>query len=1152
MKNQEIYLKDPGANALLNDGVANVTDGRSEQELRILRYELETFVCKGEYAEGLRRILESFLGHVDEPQQPGIWVSGFYGSGKSHFVKMLRALWVDFRFDSDGATARSLVKLPPEVADPLRELSNRAKRLGGTHAASGRISAGAGDNVRLALLGIVFRSADLQEQYALARFEMWMKSEGLYDGVRAAVEGQGKAWGEEVQHLYVSKKIAEALLVARPDFAPNESAARAQLRAQFPAPADVTNDEMVSAIKTALSSGGKFPLTLVALDEIQQYIGELPQRSIAIQEITETCERAFKSRLLFVGTGQSALSGTALLTRLKARFPIAIELSDTDVDRVIREVILAKKPACMDPVKTALTANVGEISRHLAGTKLEHRGDDTGDFVADYPLLPVRRRFWERALRAVDQAGTAGQLRNQLKMVHEGAKITGDKPLGTVVAGDFVFDANESELVQTAVLPREIYDHIRKLKATGDATDRLKARLLGLVFLIGKLPSAREPGADLGVRATPDVLVDLLVEDLDAGSSELRKTVPGVLQALEEDGRVMLVDNEYRVQTRESVAWNNEYRTQLQKILDNPQRVAQERSDLFRKECAERLKGVVGSIRQGVAKVPRTVALHFGDEAPKNTDGTIDAWIRDGWDVDESAVVADAKAAGNQSPLLYVFVPKREADDLKKQIGTLRAAKATLDIRGVPTGTEGPEARNAMETRRALAELRLRSLVDVIFSGAHVFQGGGQEVLGATLADAVKQAAEHALVRLFPRFHLADYAGWEKVLTQAKGGNGGALDAIGYKGDPEKHAVTAEILKYVGGGKKGLEIRKDFEGGDRGWPQDAVDAAIHVLLLSGHLRATDNNSQPIESKALDRWKLTTANFRVEGITLTVPQKIALRGLFQNVGLTCKANEELQSVAPFVEAMKGRAVTAGGEAPRPAIPDMKLLAEVSAKTGNGQLHFIYEQRDALGTLTKEWDDAGKNIAQRMPRWIVLAGLLLQARALPEAIELQKQTDAIRDGRLLLAKPDPVSALADQATQLLRTALIAARQAFQDVYDAEMATLSLDTTWARLNDLQRVQLLSQYDLVGIPAIATGTEAEVLASLKSMALDTWSDRREALPNRFAGARLDAAKLLEPKAIRIKLPPGMLKDEAAVKNWLAGVEATLMAKVKEGPLVV
>lgn len=191
MYNREVYQKDPAARKLVNEGVASVND----EKMAVLRYELETFVCDGQYEKGLEHILETYLKNIDQAQQPAVWVSGFYGSGKTHLVKMLRALWIDSSFE-DGATARDIANLPKNITDLLIELSTQGKRHGGLYSVSGTLGSGASGSVRLALLRIIFKSSGLPEQYPVARFVMWLKSEAIYEKVRELVEQNGYNWQE--------------------------------------------------------------------------------------------------------------------------------------------------------------------------------------------------------------------------------------------------------------------------------------------------------------------------------------------------------------------------------------------------------------------------------------------------------------------------------------------------------------------------------------------------------------------------------------------------------------------------------------------------------------------------------------------------------------------------------------------------------------------------------------------------------------------------------------------------------------------------------------------------------------------------------------------------------------------------------------------
>ena len=145
------------------------------------------------------------------------------------------------------------------------------------------------------------------------------------------------------------------------------------------------------------------------------------------------------------------MTGTSNLKKFEGRFTIRVELSDADVDSVIRQVILAKKPEAKMPIEQVMQTNLGEISRHLTGSTIGHRQDDITYFPQDYPILPVRRRFWEYSLRVLDQTGTDSQLRNQLSMVHKVIQTNLNEPLGYVVPADYLYFDSADKLLQSRI-----------------------------------------------------------------------------------------------------------------------------------------------------------------------------------------------------------------------------------------------------------------------------------------------------------------------------------------------------------------------------------------------------------------------------------------------------------------------------------------------------------------------------------------------------------------------------------------------------------------------------------------------------------------------------------------------------------------------------
>jgi hypothetical protein len=525
--------------------------------------------------------------------------------------------------------------------------------------------------------------------------------------------------------------------------------------------------------------------------------------------------------------------------------------------------------------------------------------------------------------------------------------------------------------------------------------------------------------------------------------------------------------------------------------------------------------------------------------------------MRDGWSDDEKSVLSDARAAGVDSPLLFGYLPRLHHEELRQAISSHVAAQETLDAHGPATGPEAIEARKAIETHLEVARHRIQELLGHIIGGAKVFLGGGQEANGIELADKVQDSASSAMERLFPQFSEAGHANWGQVVNRARAGDVGALSQVGYPGDVTKHPVCRRVLELVGAGKKGKDIREHFRSAPFGWPQDAIDGALFVMLVAGNLRATVNG-QPAQAQTLPQNQVGTANFYVDVPPLNVQQRLDLKALFQKAGVTTQNGKESEAAAQFLQKLLALAESAGGSAPRPASPDLQDVRTLQMLSGNAQLLKIHEQKDNLTTKLAAWKKNADAIAKRWPVWERLLGCHGFAAGLLEAEDCAKSIAAITDGRTLLADPDSVPELIKKLTTALRVALGKLQDDLGAASKVGEEKLAASQVWGRLSDEQRSSLATSCQLKLGAKQAIGTDEEILAALHT---STLADRRnllDAVPQRFSRALDEASRLLEPKAQRVVLPGATIHNATELDQWLASARKQVEEKLKDGPVIL
>lgn len=1142
MKNKELFTLNPEQVNLKNEGVAKIRAINESEDLSIVEYELKTFVCEGEYHEGLKKILEFYLQNYSSTEQPAFWVSGFYGSGKSHLVKMASYLWNDFEFPN-GKTARSIKPLPQDVKDLFVEI-DRKQKVQGKLSIAGTLRDFPSKDIRYSFLQIFLNSLGLPQQYHHFKFVHWLKKEGMYDGVQAILEASGKNLKTEIERIFVSTALAKAVLEMKPEMADNEAKLLELFRAQFARIETIGREDFVKTIREEilpLSYIDKIPCTLIILDEVQQFIGQDSNLAFDVQLLAEDLCSRFEGKFLLVGTGQNALTDTPILQKLMARFRVPVQLTNTDIQTVIRKTILDKKATAIAPLNSKLDAVSGEISRNLQGTVFGYLTEDKNTLAADYPLLPSTRKFWYKVLQVVDVAGTSGQLRNQLRLIDDSLKTIAEKELGAVVPADFIFTQTRADLIQAGLLLNDTSNLIQGKKAQGGDSE-IEGRILSAVFLLDQITSNI---ADTGLKSNENTIADLLIDNLNTNSDAFRTKVKALIKKLVDEKVLMPINDEYKLQTKIGAEWEQEFTKQYIKLNNSGDDQIQElRREKIIAHFKEKTKGI--SVTQGTSRMVRDFELWDKETIP-NTDHKLNLWIRDGWFENETSVENEIRAAGNNAPLSYVFVKKFRDPELRTEIIKFLSAGLAINAMGLPSTPEGEQAKKSMETRQSQAKTAIQDLVEKICAEAIVFLAAGNKVQSGTLKENIQEALNSIADRQFPDFKgKADFLNWGQALTKALAGNPDALNAISYTGDVDKHPVASEILRYIGNTTKtGKDIRNQFMKAPYGWPQDAVDTMLVMLKNMQYISTSETD--------LKVAKINQATFKKEIHILGAKDKISIRKLLQDAGITCPPNQEIFPYTnEYLDKLKTLAAQVSGDAPRPEPINVDFIKEIENKDGNERLIDILQQKDMLQAKFTEWTAKAKLVNDREPQWNLLADLINHAPDEPDMEPFKKESAAIRDNRLLLQEPDLIQPILTAISDKLLTILNKRKEQYNVLYDIRMVDLQANEYFKKLTPEQKHSLLARHQLLVKPEIKALDAHALLLQLNKASLYTWDTKIAALPGQFQSALEEAILLSAPQAKTYSLPRKTITSQAEIDSYLSELKTELETLLKESSSII
>lgn len=385
---------------------------------KIVHDELEEYVMTKEISENMKYFFKNYSYSFDHPTtKMGVWISGFFGSGKSHFLKILSYL-----LNNETVYGKRAVDFFKDKTDDqeLLEMMQRSATFD-SHAILFNVdSKSAGGKKEKATIVEVFLK--VFNQYLgysptlwIANIERQLADEGIYDEfVKHFEEIEGKPWAEERARILLKRKsFIEAL--ARLGYDEETSAGfLAAANKNF----EISSEEFAKIVaKHVKDKGDNYRLTFL-VDEIGQYIGDDINLMLNLQTVVEDLGNYCQGKVWVIVTSQEQIDavtkvkGSDNFSKIQGRFATRIHLTSSNTDEVIKRRLLEKRPAAADHLKSEFEQIGQSLNNTLTFEKdkcvFQSGFKNEDEYAAIYPFVPYQVELLQRVFNKVRRQGEAG------------------------------------------------------------------------------------------------------------------------------------------------------------------------------------------------------------------------------------------------------------------------------------------------------------------------------------------------------------------------------------------------------------------------------------------------------------------------------------------------------------------------------------------------------------------------------------------------------------------------------------------------------------------------------------------------------------------------------------------------------------------------
>ena len=541
--------------------------------------ELDEFVVTKELDGHLRKFFERYCEAIGSPKDPdisgkiGVWVSGFFGCGKSHFIKVLSHLLDNEEHTHEGKTKRAVEFFNDKIADATILGDIKRAVASDTDVILFNIDSKASSSTgRDAILAVFLKVLNEKLGYSpdhahIAHMERYLEEKGKYG---------------EFQNIYKMltqtdwKDERDAYEFNRDEVIESLSKALGQSQESCEKWVDTGEGTFSLSIenfakwtKEYLDKKGPDHRLIFLVDEVGQFIGSDTALMLNLQTITEQLGTVCNGRAWVVVTSQEDIDAvlgemrTARendFSKIQGRFKTRLSLSSANVDEVIQERLL-RKHGSVCPDLRELYSEKGDILKNQlsfrdVGTTYK-TFKEANDFVCIYPFAPYQFKLLQRIFESIRKAGATGLHlaqgeRSLLDAFQHAAKTVADQEVGVLVPVYMFYPSIESFLDTTV---KRTIDHAKE----NESLEPFDIHVLQVLFLIRYVDE---------MKGNVDNLVTLCLDEIDADRLALKKKIEESLARLGKDSLVSRSGDLYYFLTNEERDINQEIKKEIVSSAD--------------------------------------------------------------------------------------------------------------------------------------------------------------------------------------------------------------------------------------------------------------------------------------------------------------------------------------------------------------------------------------------------------------------------------------------------------------------------------------------------------------------------------------------------------------------------------------------------------